>query len=652
MAAPADEELLAAVLEAKAAHPDFGLARLRAHLKEANGWELSEKRVKKALAEGAGGSAAPAASGAGTGAAGNPGAAGGAGGSGGTAVAGTWVAERPTPRGYFSLTAVQPGDAACAAGVALFGGEIFDNSKNLFYNQLYLLDVASRWLPHPRTLEFRTRHSLAAGACSQFLAARIARRNAPPPPRAGIPSPMCVCVLSVDGTCLASSGWARFSEGNGPPARSAHQACVCGGYYWVFGGEFSSPTGNKFKLMDDLWRMPLSEAGGMAGGKWQRVGAGADAPGPRSGHRMVAVGDKLVLYGGMGESKYYSDLHVWDVTRGAWISKMVKMQQMKLGASAKTPGPRGGFAMWPDGDAALYVWGGTRDKGRNESEYLDDLWRLDLATWAWERVKPEAGTGPGVRSGPAVAVVGADKRKVVFFGGVTDVEEEGGARSKPRQVFLSDMHCYDMDTRSWSTANGAGAEAALAAGMADAAKDAAGSKPTCPGPRRNAQAVFVPSSSSLLVVGGLRDERTQGAAAAPCCPVRCSCPVPRPLRELSPPTHVCARVRQVVAKKKSSRLTTFGKARWYVLQAGPSRWQRGLAGTALQGPSGTTAPVTRRTAKPTTGKNSETRSMIQFTGLGAGATVLRVRPGGGHGGSSLTGTMAPCYYCSMKQTYV
>jgi len=171
MAAPADEELLAAVLEAKAAHPDFGLARLRAHLKEANGWELSEKRVKKALAEGAGGSAAPAASGAGTGAAGNPGAAGGAGGSGGTAVAGTWVAERPTPRGYFSLTAVQPGDAACAAGVALFGGEIFDNSKNLFYNQLYLLDVASRWLPHPRTLEFRTRHSLAAGAMRRRLPA-------------------------------------------------------------------------------------------------------------------------------------------------------------------------------------------------------------------------------------------------------------------------------------------------------------------------------------------------------------------------------------------------------------------------------------------------------------------------------------------------
>ena len=317
-----------------------------------------------------------------------------------------------------------------------------------------------------------------------------------------------------------TSAWARFSGGNGPPARSAHQACVCAGSYWVFGGEYSSPTGNKFKLMDDLWRMPLSETGSMAGGKWQRVGAGADAPGPRSGHRMVAGGDKVVLYGGMGESKYYSDLHVWDVTKGAWISKMVKMQQMKLGSGAKTPGPRGGFAMWPDGDSALYIWGGTRDKGRNDPEYLDDLWRLDLATWAWERVTPEAGTGPGVRSGPAVAVVGADKRKVVFFGGVTDVEDEGAP--KPRQVFLSDLHCYDMDARSWSPAGGAGAEAARMAGKADGAK--AAGKPTCPGPRRNAQAVFVPSSSSLLVVGGLREERTQGEypfAATSRCHPRC-----------------------------------------------------------------------------------------------------------------------------------
>ena len=93
--------------------------------------------------------------------------------------------------------------------------------------------------------------------------------------------------------------------------------------------------------MDDLWRMPVS-ADGSLGGKWQRVwpggGGGMDSPGPRSGHRMLALGDKLLIYGGMGESKYYGDLHVWDVSRGVWISKAVKMQQMKLfGDKAPTP---------------------------------------------------------------------------------------------------------------------------------------------------------------------------------------------------------------------------------------------------------------------------------------------------------------------------
>jgi hypothetical protein len=55
-----DEELLAAVLAAKAAHPDYGLARLRTHIKDTHGWELSEKRVKKVLGGDGGGHAASA----------------------------------------------------------------------------------------------------------------------------------------------------------------------------------------------------------------------------------------------------------------------------------------------------------------------------------------------------------------------------------------------------------------------------------------------------------------------------------------------------------------------------------------------------------------------------------------------------------------
>ena len=142
MAAPADEEVLAAVLAVKSAHPDYGMVRMRKHIKDENGWELSEKRVKKALAAVAehGGDGGEHAAGAAVaaGAAGSPCA------DGQPPATACWLAERPTPRGYFSLTAVQPGDGATATGVVMFGGEVFDNSNILFYNQLFLLDIPSR----------------------------------------------------------------------------------------------------------------------------------------------------------------------------------------------------------------------------------------------------------------------------------------------------------------------------------------------------------------------------------------------------------------------------------------------------------------------------------------------------------------------------
>jgi len=118
------------------------MARIRAHLKDANGWELSEKRVKKALAELAEEkrpSGNCAASNTALSTSDETGAASG--------TSGAWVAERPSPRGYFSLTALQPCESY--AGIVMFGGEFFDNNKNLFYNQLYLLDVSSRCAPPP-----------------------------------------------------------------------------------------------------------------------------------------------------------------------------------------------------------------------------------------------------------------------------------------------------------------------------------------------------------------------------------------------------------------------------------------------------------------------------------------------------------------------
>ena len=227
--------------------------QVRSLLKDRHAWEeLSEKRVKKVMADigsrgEAQGDPVPPEDAAGAGSAANT----------AKSLGPLWLEERASPRGYFTLTPVAldtgagfpSGNVESGGVLVMLGGEYYDGNKNLFYNQLYAIDPAAK--------------------------------------------------ASARGT---------FS-GGGPPARSAHQAALWEGSLFVFGGEFSSPNGGKFKLMDDMWRLTLCPAGDGAR-RWDKVGA-KDGPSARSGHRMVAVGDRLVLYGGMGESKYFQDLHVF-----------------------------------------------------------------------------------------------------------------------------------------------------------------------------------------------------------------------------------------------------------------------------------------------------------------------------------------------------
>ncbi|KAJ1478182.1 hypothetical protein T484DRAFT_1905037 [Baffinella frigidus] len=407
MATPSDAELEQAVKVLKAEQPDLGAAKVRTLLKERHSWEeLSEKRVKKAIADVAsGGSAAAGAAPARAPPAGAP-AASSAGrcnpGAEPRVAAGpsapTWAEERPSPRGYFSLTAVMlddkagfPGKAAAGGGAVsaavIFGGEYYDGKKNVFFNQLFALDPAAK--------------------------------------------------ASARGTF----------PGGGPSARSAHQTGLWEGNLFVFGGEFSSPNGGKFKLMDDMWQLVLSPAGGEAR-RWDKV----------------IAGDKLVVYGGMGESKYFQDLHVFHLPTSRWTSKAAMVTQRQNGGGPAQEG--------------LFLYGGTREKGRG-TETLADLWRLDLTTFLWERI-PDKGVPPGLVSGVGVGVAG---RSALLFGGVTD-EPVGGGKTKPR--FNAEVSEFNMDTRTWTK-------------PVPAAGKGAG-----PSTRRNAQCTVI--GTDLLVMGGLREE--------------------------------------------------------------------------------------------------------------------------------------------------
>jgi hypothetical protein len=101
-----------------------------------------------------------------------------------------------------------------------------------------------------------------------------------------------------------------------------------------------------------------------------------------------------------------------------------------------------------------------------------------------------------VRSGVAVSLIGADRRKALLFGGVTDVEDNAGGggskakmSTKMRPVFHADMHCFDMDTRTWSAPASTAPAIAVAAPTTCVAAVAAGAHGRSPSARRNAQAV-------------------------------------------------------------------------------------------------------------------------------------------------------------------
>jgi len=67
------------------------------------------------------------------------------------------------------------------------------------------------------------------------------------------------------------------------------------GFYYVFGGEFTSPNQERFHHYKDLWRCEL------ATNQWEQLNL-KGAPSARSGHRCALYKSKLVLFGGFFDS--------------------------------------------------------------------------------------------------------------------------------------------------------------------------------------------------------------------------------------------------------------------------------------------------------------------------------------------------------------
>ena len=254
--------------------------------------------------------------------------------------------------------------------------------------------------------------------------------------------------------------WSLVKSPNAPPPRSAHQAVAHGGYVYVFGGEFTSPSQERFHHYRDLWRLELET------NSWEQLPKTA-GPSARSGHRMVAhpKRDSLLLFGGFydtgNEVRYYDD--VWELLLGTMTWK-----RRAGGGSGGSVGPSprsaahvsaygdsmfvyGGYCKYAGGD------GGGGDGNRNGDGNGDgdgdvekgvthgDLWRLDLKSWTWEKLKKK-GLAPGPRAG-ATSATHVSKRRLVFFGGVVDHEVRKGEVIVSE--FFSDSYSMRLEDNRW-----------------------------------------------------------------------------------------------------------------------------------------------------------------------------------------------------------
>ncbi|KAE8991388.1 hypothetical protein PR002_g20864 [Phytophthora rubi] len=308
-------------------------------------------------------------------------------------------APQPTPRANFTLSALPSGE------MLLFGGEYFDGDVNECYNDVF------KW-------NLDVRQPLDAAEVQQLV------QQAP-----------------SDAEALRDAAWKSISSPNSPPPRCSHQSAVYRDHLYVFGGEFA--TADQFHHYRDLWRLDLKT------NAWEELEV-KGGPSPRSGHRMVAWRNYLVVFGGFyeaaRETKWFNDLYLFNLAELKW-------QKITYPPHRQAPAERSGcqLAVHPSKDL-VFVYGGyakVKNVGeKSEGKVYSDLWALNLApvlkrqSPTWEKLSRK-GQAPSPRGGAAVTV---HKQRFILFGGVFDEEKR---RHAMQSTFYNDLFVYDMDRRRW-----------------------------------------------------------------------------------------------------------------------------------------------------------------------------------------------------------
>lgn len=149
---------------------------------------------------------------------------------------------------------------------------------------------------------------------------------------------------------------------------------------WLFGGDIGQ--GGIPIATGELRRMLMPAT------SWQLAAAGGQLPGARRNMAGASLGDRFAIFGGADAGDdVHGDVHVLHAASTTWT---------RIATLGVGPGPRTDAALLASGNDQLLVFGGDEpDWGPR-----NDLWRLDLASGAWTRLRPGDLAADGRTDGP------------------------------------------------------------------------------------------------------------------------------------------------------------------------------------------------------------------------------------------------------------
>jgi len=161
--------------------------------------------------------------------------------------------------------------------------------------------------------------------------------------------------------------------GNIPPSRTNHAAAAIDARMYIFGGMYKDTTGSNDKLvfLNDMYVLDSAAKPP----RWTRVNQRGDIPARRCGHRLLALGSRLVLFGGgCGEQwdMKYSDVHVFNPDTSTW-------QRPKIQGQAPVCTFTVAFVV----GVFLFVFGG---QSLHDNNLTNDLYVLDTVSMEWTKL--------------------------------------------------------------------------------------------------------------------------------------------------------------------------------------------------------------------------------------------------------------------------